>query len=104
MLRLCRGILSKYFLDTCHYAGTDLRKVLLEQNRDAFVQQELNGLDAGFGIVSAMVALMGINPVDTMDSVYFDIRAVNTEQIRFVFRRIFEVMKQEQHYHYMSRV
>jgi hypothetical protein len=47
---------------------------------------------------------MGMNPVDTMDSVYFDIRAVNTEQIRFVFRRIFEVMKQEQHYHYMSRV
>ena len=104
MLRLCRGILSKYFLDTCHYSGTDLRKVLLEQNRDAFVQQGLGGLDAGFGIVSAMVALMGMNPVDTMDSVYFDIRAVNTEQIRFVFRRIFEVMKQEQHYHYMSQV
>ena len=104
LLRVSRGILCRYFLDTCHYSGTDLRRYLLEQNRGAFVPEGTNGVESGFTIIAAMVSLMGMNPLEAMDSVYFDLSAVNTDQIRFVFRRIFEVMHQEQHYAYMIRL
>ena len=36
-----------------------------------------------------------------LDSLYFDMSAVDPDQIRFVFKKIFEVMRQEQHYKHM---
>ncbi len=36
-----------------------------------------------------------------MNSLYFDMSAVDPEHIRYVFRKIFEVMHQEQHYRHM---
>jgi len=48
-----------------------------------------------------MLSLMNLNCSGTLDSLYFDMSAVDLDQIRFVFKKIFEVMRQEQHYKHM---
>ena len=90
-----------YFLLTCHHDGRDLQKTLLDEHKEAFAPPGSADWQSSFNIVSAMVSLMDLNCSGAMNSLYFDVSAVDPKQIRFVFQRIFEVMHQEQHYRHM---
>jgi len=101
LIAIARQILCRYFLLTCHHDGRELQKTLLDENKDAFAPPGSMDGQSSFNIVSAMVSLMDLNSSGAMNSLYFDMRAVDPGQIRFVFKKIFEVMHQEQHYRHM---
>ena len=101
LIATARQILCRYFLLTCHHDGREMQKVLLDEHKEAFAPPGSADWHSSFNIVSAMVSLMDLNSSGAMNSLYFDMSAVDPKQIRFVFQRIFEVMHQEQHYRHM---
>ena len=101
LIATARQILCRYFLLTCHHDGREMQKVLLDEHKEAFAPPGSADWHSSFNIVSAMVSLMDLNCSGAMNSLYFDMSAVDSKQIRFVFQRIFEVMHQEQHYRHM---
>ena len=101
LIATARQILCHYFLLTCHHDGREMQKTLLDEHKEAFAPPGSADWQSSFSIVSAMVSLMDLNCSGAMNSLYFDMSAVDPKQIRFVFQRISEVMHQEQHYRYM---
>ena len=101
LIATARQILCRYFLLTCHHDGRELQKTLLDEHKEAFSPPGSYDWQSSFNIVSAMVSLMDLNSSGAMNSLYFDMSAVDPKQIRFVFQKIFEVMHQEQHYRHM---
>ena len=101
LIATARQILCRYFLLTCHHDGREMQKALLDDHKEAFAPPDSADWQSSFNIVSAMVSLMDLNCSGAMNSLYFDVSAVDPKQIRFVFQRIFEVMHQEQHYRHM---
>ncbi|MBQ8094636.1 MAG: AAA family ATPase [Clostridia bacterium] len=97
LLNVSRQILSNYFILTCHYSGSSMTKTLLEENRAMFADRdELN-------IASSLTALLDMGADRVFESMYFDVSAVDTERIRFVVKKIFDIMNQGQHYQFMMR-
>ena len=101
LMNVSRQILCHYFLLTCHHDSRELQRILLDEHKDAFTPPGSNDWQTSFNIVSAMLSLMNLNCSGALDSLYFDMSAVDPDQIRFVFKKIFEVMRQEQHYKHM---
>ena len=101
LIATARQILSRYFMLTCHHEGREMQKILLDEHKEAFAPSGSKDWQSSFNIVSAMVSLMDLHSSGAMNSLYFDMSAVDPKQIRFVFQKIFEVMHQEQHYRYM---
>ena len=101
LIATARQILCRYFLLICHHNGREMQKVLLDDHKESFALPGSADWHSSFNIVSAMVSLMDLNCSGAMNSLYFDMSAVDPKQIRFVFQKIFEVMHQEQHYRHM---
>ena len=104
LLGVCRRILHTYFLRICGHQGGGFREEVLDRHQEAFISCENGQPDRTvLNIADSMLCLMDDAGQGIMDSMYFDVRAYNTDQLRGVFKKIFDVMQSTQHYEYMER-
>ena len=101
LINVIRQILEYYFLQICGYKNGNLRADLLDKNYKAF--DDGTPKKTNYAIASAMISLLNTGVAGFNDGLYFDSSAIVPDQIRFVFRKIFEVTNQEQHYEMMMR-
>lgn len=97
LMNVIRRILEYYFLQIGGYKGTNLRKDLLDKNKDSFPSRW------EYDSAAAMIAYINTGAAGFDDGLYFDTNAVSVEQMRSVCRNIFHALNQEQHYDYMTQ-
>ena len=102
VLNVIRRILEYYFLQLCGYEGTDIRKIVLEDNKDKFVTQVEGGKPdyERYHLASAMLSYIN-NPHGISDGLNYVEDCEDAEQYKAVFKLIFESLHQEQHYNMM---
>ena len=104
-MNVCRQILEYYFIQMCGYKNGNLRVELLDKNQKDFIRTREDGsVDRSrYNIASAMTALLNVGATGFNDGLYFDSSAADIDQMRYVFRRLFEIKHQEQHYKMMMQ-
>ena len=105
LMNVCRQILEYYFIQMCGYKNSNLRAELLDENESDFIRTRDDGsIDRSrYNIASAMIALLNVGATGFTDGLYFDSSAADYDQIKYVFRRLFEIKHQEQHYKMMMQ-
>ena len=96
LLNTARQILEYYFLQICGYDGRNLKEKLIEN-----IETPLS--DNDITIATAMLNLLNLGVGGFGDGLYFDVAAVNPEDIREVLRLLFDNAKQSQHYNMMMK-
>lgn len=95
-------ILEYYFIQICGYAGSDLQKIVLEDNKDRFVDNSGSKPDyTKHELASALLSYIDSSPALIADGFNIIETGFDVEQIKEVFEMIFEAMQQEQHYKMM---
>lgn len=97
LMNVIRRILEYYFMQIVGYKGKDIRTEVLDKNREKFPNQW------EYDTASAMIAYINTGAAGFDDGLYFDQSSVSASQLRSVFKNIFYVLKQDQHYDYMMR-
>lgn len=99
LMNVIRRILEYYFLQLCGYEGYDLTKKVLEEKKDRFITP-IEGAAPDmtrFHLAKSMLAYM--HSTDTFnDGLNFVDESMDCDQYRDVFKTIFEVLDQSQHY------
>ena len=105
LMNVCRQILEYYFIQMCGYKNGNLRVELLDRNEKDFIRTREDGSTdrSRYNIASAMIALLNVGATGFNDGLYFDSSAADIDQMRYVFRRLFEIKHQEQHYKMMMQ-
>ena len=105
LMNVCRQILEYYFIQMCGFKNSNLRAELLDENKSDFIRKRDDGsIDRSrYNIASAMIALLNVGATGFTDGLYFDSSAADFDQIKYVFRRLFEIKHQEQHYKMMMQ-
>jgi len=96
LLNTTRQILEYYFLQICGYDGRNLKELLVDDAKYRFSKEENT-------IASAMLNLLNLGIGGFADGLYFDISAIDPDEIRNVLRILFDNAKQTQHYDMMMR-
>lgn len=95
-------ILEYYFIQICGYAGADLQKIVLDDNKDRFVDNSGSRPDyTKHELASALLSYIDSSPALIADGFNVIETGFDAEQIKEVFKMIFEAMQQEQHYKMM---
>lgn len=97
LMNVIRRILEYYFLQIGGYKGSNIRTEVLDKNRDKFPNQW------EYDAAASMIAYINTGAAGFDDGLYFDQSSVSVDQMRDVFRNIFHVLNQDQHYDYMMR-
>lgn len=102
LLNVIRKILEYYFLQLCGYDGADLRKRVLTDNRHCFVDE--NGVEDENQYALAQSMLFYISPqrIGHNDGMYYVEESADPDVCRKILWKIFQIMKQEQHYIMMN--
>ncbi len=102
LLNVIRRILEYYFLQLCGYEGTDIRKVVLEKNKDKFVTPVEGGQPdyEKYQLASSMLTYIN-NPQGISDGLNYVEDCVDAGQYKTVFKLIFDSLGQIQHYNMM---
>ena len=103
LLAISKCLLFHYFIGICNYDGKEVSRTLLIDHQEAFMQANENGQSA-YNIVSSLLSLIEMQTSGPVTGVYFDPGAVDADRIRFVMKRIFEIMGQDQHYKRMTHL
>ena len=101
-----RHILEYYFIQLCGYEGNDLQKIVLEDNKEKFIDRE-EGKKPNYDryhLASALLSYINDSPALISDGLNFVEDGTDVEQYRLVFKLIFEAMQQEQHYKMMMNI
>lgn len=101
-----RHILEYYFIQLCGYEGNDLQKIVLEDNKEKFIDRE-EGKKPNYDryhLASALLSYINDSPALISDGLNFVEDGTDVEQYRAVFKLIFEAMQQEQHYKMMMNI
>ena len=105
VLNVMRRILEYYFLQLCGYEGSDLREQVLEneENRKRFIKQvEGQKPDmTDYQLASSLLAYIN-NPNGISDGLNYVEDCDDVEAYKRVFKMIFEVLQQSQHYQMMT--
>ncbi|MGM1323343.1 AAA family ATPase [Corynebacterium macclintockiae] len=106
LLNVTRRILEHYFLQLCGYEGADLKATLLTDNRDKFIHTDAEGREdhAHYYLVQSMLTYISHHTSGIEDDTFLIAEDYDPKHLRHVFRRIFELMGQEQHYRMMTGV
>lgn len=97
-----RRILEYYFIQLCGYDGSNLRKTILENHKDAFTHDEFGNEDnARYDKASTMLSYIDVASYGVNDGLHYVDDGIEVELYRETFRMIFEHMHQEQHYNMM---
>ncbi len=99
LINVIRRILEYYFVQLCGYDGEELNDIILEKNRDKFIDPD--GKNERYHLAAAMLAYIYNVPVLISDGINYVDDHEDAQQYRTVFRMIFSVMQQEQHYRMM---
>ena len=105
-LNVMRRILESYFLQLCGYEGTSLREQLLEdpENRKNFIKEVPGGQPdmTDYELASTMLAYIN-NPNGITDGLNLVVEDYDdVDMYKRVFKQIFYVMHQNQHYDMMT--
>lgn len=95
LMNVIRRILEYYFLQIGGYKGNNLRKDMLDKNKDCFPSRW------EYDSAAAMIAYINTGSAGFDDGLYFDTNAITVDQMRSVCRNIFRALHQEQHYDHM---
>lgn len=97
-----RRIIDQYFLQLCGFEGTDIRRIVLEENKAAFVTEVEGGKPnyEKYHLASALLHYVS-SPSGIGDEMFIDDECVDSETHRTVFHLIFKAMNQDQHYNMM---
>ncbi len=97
-----RRILDQYFLQLCGFEGADIRRTVLEENKDLFITESEDGKPNydKYHLAKALLHYVS-SPSGIGDEMFIDDECMDSETHRTVFRLIFESMKQDQHYKMM---
>lgn len=103
VLNVIRRILEYYFMQLCGYDGVNIRKRVLEENRDKFVVTPAEGLPdyTKYHLASAMLSYISVNSVGLSDGLNYVDDCADITLYKDVFKQIFEALQQEQHYNMM---
>lgn len=102
LMSIIRRILEYYFLQLCGYEGSDLRKRILEENKDAFTHDDFGNEDySKFELASAMLSYIAANSSGINDGMHYVDDCIDIQQCRDTFQMIFHHMGQDQHYEMM---
>lgn len=97
-----RRIIDQYFLQLCGFEGADIRRIVLEENKEKFVTEVEGGKPnyEKYHLASALLHYVS-SPSGIGDEMFIDDECVDSDTHRTVFQLIFEVMHQDQHYNMM---
>lgn len=103
VLNVIRRILEYYFMQLCGYDGVNIRKRVLDDNKDKFVEQAENGAPdyTKYHLAYAMLSYISANSIGISDGLNYVDDCADTDLYRTVFKLIFEALEQEQHYSMM---
>jgi wobble nucleotide-excising tRNase len=103
VLNVIRRILEYYFMQLCGYDGVNVRKRVLEENKDKFVETPTEGLPdyTKYHLASAMLSYISVNSVGLSDGLNYVDDCADITLYKDVFKLIFEALQQEQHYNMM---
>lgn len=106
LTNVIRRILEYYFIQLCGYDGNDLVKIVLEDNKEKFIEYE-EGKKPNYDryhLASALFSYINESPAIISDGLNFVEDGTDVEQYKTVFKLIFEAMQQEQHYKMMMNI
>jgi wobble nucleotide-excising tRNase len=107
ILNVIRRILEYYFMQLCGYDCVNIRKIVLDDNRDKFVEPPAveDGLpdNTKHQLASAMLSYISANSVGHIDGLNFIDDCTDATTHKNVFKLIFEALQQEQHYNMMMK-
>lgn len=96
-----RRILNYYFQGLCGFDGADIRRIVLQTNKNFFVTEEDGEQNYDkYHLASALLRYVG-NPSGIGNEVLVDEDSLDGECHKAVFALIFKAMGQEQHYKMM---
>jgi len=103
LMNVIRRILEYYFMQLCGYDGADIRKRILEDNKDKFVEITEDGKTdySKYHLASAMLSYITAQSMGICDGLHYVDDCTDTEQCKEVFKMIFETLEQGQHYRMM---
>ena len=105
LMNAIRRILEYYFLQLCGYEGSNLRKTILEDNKEAFTHDEFGNEDnTRYDMASTMLSYIDATSYGVNDGLHYVDDGMDVELYRETFRMIFEHMHQEQHYNMMMGI
>lgn len=97
LINVMRRIMEYYFLQICGHSRSSLRKQILEDNKDKFIQDGFQN----YNLASAILSYITDESIGITDDVLFVETDVNDDQCRKIFELIFQCMGQEQHFNMM---
>jgi len=102
-MNVIRRILEYYFMQLCGYDGVNIRKQVLDEHKDNFVETPAEGLPdyTKYHLASAMLSYINASSVGFSDGLNYVDDCADIELYRTVFKLIFEALEQEQHYNMM---
>lgn len=105
LMNVIRRILEYYFLQLCGYEGNDLRKCILEDNKEYFTHDELGSEDySKFDLASSMLSYIAATSIGVNDGINYVDEIIDPELCRETFQMIFHHMNQDQHYNMMMGI
>lgn len=102
-MNVIRRILEYYFMQLCGYDGVNIRKRVIEENKDKFVEQAESGQPdyTKYHLASSMLSYISASSVGFSDGLNYVDDCVDIAIYRDVFKLIFESLGQEQHFSMM---
>ncbi len=98
LMNVIRKILEYYFLQLCGYEGLTLRKVILTDNKDLFVDDNGDFDAEKYHLASSMLSYISAGSLGINDGMYYVDDSIDVRECREIFAMLFRLMNQEQHY------
>ena len=98
LMNVIRKILEYYFLQICGYEGLTLRKVILTDNKDLFVDDNGDFDAEKYHLASSMLSYISAGSLGINDGMYYVDDSIDVRECREIFAMLFRLMNQEQHY------
>ena len=104
LMNVTRKILEYYFLQLCGYDGAELRKAILVDGRPSFVDEFGNEDKDQFDLAQSMLAYISPERIGFNDGLHYVEESADPDVCKTIFKKIFEIMNQGQHYKMMYAV
>lgn len=105
LMNVMRRILEYYFLQLCGYDGNDLRKCILEDNRESFIKK-VDGKDdySQYDLAGSLLSYIAASSKGVNDGINYVESGIDSDLCKETFHMIFKYMNQEQHYNMMMGI
>ncbi|GAA2911879.1 AAA family ATPase [Enterococcus pseudoavium] len=94
-------ILNHYFIQICSYNGGTVRDKILSENISEFIETDENGNESykpDYYIVQGLLSYLVATQKDIIDGSQFIDNAGDPNACKLAFKKIFDIMGQDQHY------